>query len=252
MTQGLELQNVSGESLSIYGQKFSEWSAKSNWIVQKVQDTNWLGRKYSQELMRMTMTGGTIQDVEYEGHQILVIGYHWAYQYYLDKNGVRVADIAEIGNPTSNPTLEPEIHQVSNFYAMGYRHSDAHHDLEWCGQDALFSMVYTSNSSKSTLKKAMKRIDLENKILAVRDELIAIANTKWNNGFTNFQDNQFAPYNAVIGDKVFVQAHGRLRQGIIVDTSGSKFVVGYVTPSNHYEMKYKTLPLSLMYAVPTP
>lgn len=246
MTKGLELQNVSGEPLSIYGQKFSEWSAKSNWILQRSQDTNWLGRKYTEDLLRLTMTHGTIEEMEYEGHQILVIGYHWEYQFYLDNQGVRIASVAELGN-NLNATLEPTIYETSNYYAMGYRHSDSHSDLEWNGQNSLFSMVYVSTSAKSTFKKAMKRIDLENKLLAVRDELIAIADSRWNGGFTNYNDNQFAPYNARIGDKVFVQAHGRLRRGVIVDTSGSKFVVGYVTPSNHREMKYKTLPLSLMY-----
>lgn len=250
MLSGLELQNVSGAPLSMYAQNFVEWSAKSNWTRQTTQDTNWLGRKYSADLIRLTMTHGTIEEMEYNGHQILVIGYHWQYQYYIDQHGVRVKDIAEIGNPTSNPVLESTIYETSNYYAMGYRHSDAHHDLEWQSQNSLFSMVYVSTSSKSTFKKAMKRIDLENKILAVRDELIAIANTKWNSGFTNCNDNVFAPYNARVGDKVFVQAHGRLRQGIIVDTTGSRFVVGYVTPSNHYDMKCKTLPLSLMYVAP--
>ena len=57
----------------------------------------------------------------------------------------------------------------------------------------------------------------------------------------------YTPYNAVIGDQVFIQGHGRLRKGLIVETTGSRFVVAYVTPSNHHDLKYKTLPLSRLY-----
>jgi hypothetical protein len=243
-TTGLELQNVSGNPLSLYGEKFADWSARSNWTRQGSANTNWLGRKWQQNVIKLTMTRGTIEEIDYEGHQILVIGYHWEYQYYIDTHGLRIYDVVEV----QNATLEPEIHQVSNYYAMGYKHSDLHTDLEWNGQNALFSMVYTSTSSKSTFKKAMKRIDLENKLLAVKDELIKIADDRWNGGFTHKSD--FSPYNTRIGEYVFIQAHGRLRRGIIVDTTGSRFIVGYVTPSNHKEMKYKALPLYQMFVLP--
>jgi hypothetical protein len=38
-----------------------------------------------------------------------------------------------------------------------------------------------------------------------------------------------------------------LRKGIVVDTTGSRFIVADVTPSNHIDLKYKTLPLSRLY-----
>ena len=240
---GLQLRNVSGNPLSIYGQKFAEWSAKFNWIRPSSEVTHYIGRKYSADLIKRTMTHGTIEEMEYEGHQILVIGYHFELQYYIDKSGARITDSAEI----ANSTLESEVHKISNYYAMGYRHSDSHQDLEWRDRGSLFSMIYTSTSSKSTFKKAMKRIDLENKILAVKDDLTRISGDRWSGGMRSSNSNDYAPYNAVIGDEVFIQAHGRLRKGIVVDTIGSRFVVGYVTPSNTRDMKYKTVPLNLMY-----
>ena len=54
------------------------------------------------------------------------------------------------------------------------------------------------------------------------------------------------PYNLFVGDSVWFMAFGRVRNGIIVDTTGSRFVVGYVTPSNRSELKYKILSMSQM------
>ena len=245
MVDGLELQNVSGKPLSKYGNRYSEWSRENNWIRERTEDTNWLLRKRFDSKIRLTMTHGTIEEVEYGGHQILIVGYHWKYQYFLNSNGER--------SGVTTDFLESTINETSTYYATSYRIDEEELQLpplQWNSQRSLFSMVYVSNSANNTLKKAMKRIDLENKLLAVRDELIDIANDRWNNGFTNYNDNQFAPYNARINDKVFIQAHGRLRRGIIVDTTGSRFVVGYLTPSNFKDMKFKTLPLSLMYVAP--
>jgi hypothetical protein len=241
MAYGLELQNVNGKPLSKYGQRFADWSEKENWIRQGSENTHYIGRKYLTDEIKRTMTHGTIEEVEYGGHQILVVGYHWKYQYYLNSNGKRSNIVTDL--------LEPTINEVSNYYAVGYRiNDDETLSLEWAYQGSLFAMVYVSTSVQATLKKAMKRIDLENRVLAVKDELIKIADDRWNGGFTHKSD--FSPYNTRIGEYVFIQAHGRLRRGIIVDTTGSRFIVGYVTPSNHKEMKFKTLPLSLMYVAP--
>jgi hypothetical protein len=79
----------------------------------------------------------------------------------------------------------------------------------------------------------------------VRQRLIEISTIQFKKGSTDIRE--FIPYNAHIGDEVFIQAHGRLRKGIIVETTGSRFVVGYVTPSNHRELKYKTLALPDIY-----
>jgi hypothetical protein len=91
---------------------------------------------------------------------------------------------------------------------------------------------------------ARKKLDIEDKLVQVLPTLISIAPIRWNGGFTH--NSEFTPYNAVVGDQVFIQAHGRLRKGIIVETTGRRFIVGYVTPSNHYDLKTKTLSLSEM------
>jgi hypothetical protein len=94
-----------------------------------------------------------------------------------------------------------------------------------------------------TIKGATKRKvnlasnDLVSAISNLRDELISIADERVSSYHTK------NPYNINVGDQVFIQAHGRLRKGKIVSTTGSRFIVGYLTPSNHSDLKYKTLRL---------
>ena len=72
---------------------------------------------------------------------------------------------------------------------------------------------------------------------AVHAELVNVCQD-----FIYFSDRT-NPYNVIVGDFVYIPAFGKLRKGKVIKTSGSKFVVGYVTPSNHKQVKYKTLPL---------
>ena len=88
-----------------------------------------------------------------------------------------------------------------------------------------------------TIKKCQKKLDLLSQIVNVRDELISISTERAGSYDTK------NPYNINVGDQVFIQAHGRLRKGKIVSTTGSRFIVVYLTPSNHSDLKYKTLRL---------
>ena len=92
--------------------------------------------------------------------------------------------------------------------------------------------------------RADDTVTRERRTLRARYQLISIANERMAY-FSNMSD--FTPYNAVVNDQVFIQGHGRLRKGVVVETTGSRFIVAYVTPSNHNDLKYKTLPLSRLY-----
>jgi hypothetical protein len=187
----------------------------------------------------------TIQEEEYKGHQIVVVGFHRIFRHYLDPvTHENVNDYYQL----HNSILESDPMTSANYIAFGYKISDdnnATDSLNWSFQYAVIKGTFETNSFDATIKKAKKRIDLQSKIVAVSDELIRIADERMVRSST--AQEEFVPYNAFIGDKVFIQAHGRLRKGIIVDTTGSRFIVGYVTPSNHKELKFKTLPLSRLY-----
>ena len=95
------------------------------------------------------------------------------------------------------------------------------------------------------IKKCQKKLDLLSQIVNVKDELISIADER----IGSYDAKN--PYNINVGDQVFIQAHGRLRKGKIVSTTGSRFNVGYLTPSNNIDLKYKTLRLDSLW-LPNP
>jgi hypothetical protein len=132
------------------------------------------------------------------------------------------------------------------FYAWAWRIDGVgvNEPLKWNSEHAVICGSHSSDKIEKTIKLAKKRIDLEAKIVAVQDQLIAMADERM---AYSMDMSKYTPYNAVINDQVFIQGHGRLRKGLIVDTTGSRFIVAYVTPSNHHDLKYKTLPLSRLY-----
>ena len=81
----------------------------------------------------------------------------------------------------------------------------------------------------------MKKIDILADVKSAQTEINLINNDRV------YGSDVETPYNVLVGDHVFVQAFGRLRNGVVVKTTGGKFIVGYSTPSNQKELKYKTL-----------
>jgi hypothetical protein len=242
--------NVNNSSLveeSVYAKRLRNYYSKD--YLQSLgnnHDSIWNNRKRLDGYAQMKTTHFSIQEEEYKGHQIVVIGYHQEFQYYLTRNTLEhVDEHSQLGTAI----LETQVHKFSHYIAFGYKIGDissAIDDLNFSYQYAVVKGTFETDSFDATMKKAKKRIDLQSKIVAVSNELIAIASERWNGGFTH--QSEFTPYNALVGDQVFIQAHGRLRKGIVVDTTGSRFIVGYVTPSNHNELKFKTLRLSELYA----
>jgi hypothetical protein len=205
--------------------------------------TTWLRTKRFDNIIELKQMPNTYQEIEYKGHSIIVQGIHNEWCHIFDVNGKpfdrspdQASDIASRGELQFNTV----------FLAWAWRIDGVGADkpLGWNSEFAVICGSHTSDKIEKTIKLAKKRIDLEAKIVAVSDQLIAMANERMTYA-SNMSD--FTPYNAVIGDQVFIQGHGRLRKGIIVETTGSRFIVAYVTPSNHDDLKYKTLPLSRLY-----
>lgn len=205
--------------------------------------TNWLRTKRLDQIVEMTTLPNTYQEIEYKGHSIIVQGIHSQWCDIFDSNGKSFLQTPE---QESDIATRGELQFNSIFLAWAWRvdSPNAHKPLSWNSEYAVICGSHTSNKIEKTIKLAKKRIDLESKIVAVQDQLIAMANERMTYA-SNMSD--FTPYNAVVNDEVFIQGHGRLRKGIIVDTTGSRFIVAYVTPSNHDDLKYKTLPLSRLY-----
>ena len=241
--------NVNNSSLveeSIYAKRLRNYY--SNDYLQSMgipQDSIWNSRKRLKGYAKTQITHFSLQEEEYKGHQIVVVGYHREFRHYLNPlTGENENDYYQL----PNSILESEPMKSDTFVAFGYEIGDSNSaidELNFSYQYAVIKGTFETDSFKATMKKAQKRIDLQAKIRDVRDELIRIANIKFNRTTTSIQE--FVPYNALVGDEVFIHAHGRLRKGIIVDTTGSRFIVGYVTPSNHNELKFKTLPLSNLF-----
>jgi hypothetical protein len=208
------------------------------------QDSIWNNRKRLDGYAQMRTSEITIQEEEYKGHQIVVVGFHRIFRHYLNPlTFENVNDYYQL----HNSILESDPMKSANYIAFGYKigDSESNPDIKFSYQYAVIKGTFETNSFEATMKKAKKRIDLQAKIVAVRDELIRIADERMVRSST--AQEEFCVYNALVGDHVFIQAHGRLRKGIVVDTTGSRFIVGYVTPSNHNELKFKTLRLSNLY-----
>lgn len=243
------IKNITESSLveeSIYAKRLRDYYANSYYQNLGInQDSIWNGRKRLAGHAQIRTYEMTLQEEEYKGHHIVVVGFHREFRHYLHPVTLEHEnDYYQLGNSI----LESEPHKSATYVAFGYEINDESQSIEklnWSYQYALIKGTFETDSFASTMKKAKKRIDLNAKIVAVRDELIAIAPERFPNSLTALQE--FSAYNALVGDKVFVHAHGRLRKGIIVDTTGSRFIVGYVTPSNHKELKFKTLPLSRLF-----
>jgi hypothetical protein len=208
----------------------------------KTHYSNWLGTKRCENMIEINTTPNTYYEVEYKGHALIIQGSHSTWNTILDKNGMPF-------NHTPDPTeiaTRGDVINHDRYIAWAWRIGEPTDvaDLQWNSQYAIICGSHSSDSLLKTVKNAKKRLDLEAKIVAIKDQLIAIDQERMT---YSLDMKEFNPYNATIGDQVFIQGHGRLRKGIIVETTGSRFIVAYVTPSNHNDLKYKTLPLTQLY-----
>ena len=204
--------------------------------------STWLRNKRFDRMIELKQMPNAYQEIEYKGHSIIVQGIHYKWCHIFDVNG---NSFTRVPKPTEIAT-RGELQFNTVFLAWAWREGCTNSDkpLNWNSENAVIRGSHSSDKIEKTIKLAKKRIDLEAKIVAVSEQLIAMSNERM-----DFRMNMsdFTPYNAVIGDQVFIQGHGRLRKGLIVETTGSRFIVAYVTPSNHIDLKYKTLPLSRLF-----
>ena len=183
----------------------------------------------------------TFDEQTYKGFQLIIIGFNYEFKSVLDLYGNTtdkyLAD-TEIGGYAND--VRSFVYYESIAYEIGGV-GDTKQTLNWLGDVATLYMYGGDTDPNKVIKKCQKKLDLLSQIVNVRDELISIADER-----IGYYDTK-NPYNINVGDQVFIQAHGRMRKGKIVSTTGSRFIVGYLTPSNHNELKYKTLRLDRLW-----
>jgi hypothetical protein len=183
----------------------------------------------------------TFDEQNYKGFQLIIVGFHYEFRAVLDLNG-NTSDNYLADNQISG--YANDVKSFTYYEGMAYEiggQGDSQQNLNWLGELALLYMYGGDTNQNKVIKKCQKKLDLLSQIKDVRDELISIANERIGSYETK------NPYNTNVGDQVFIQAHGRLRKGKIVSTTGSRFNVGYLTPSNHNDLKYKTLRLDSLW-----
>lgn len=114
--------------------------------------------------------------------------------------------------------------------------------LAWISQGVV-TTTWNSDTQDKALKKTRKKLDTLALAYSIKSELRALALTHR----TRITSNDSFVFNATVGDVVAIHAFGRARLGKIVKTTGNRFVVAYMTPSNANDVHYKTLPLQNLY-----
>jgi hypothetical protein len=144
----------------------------------------------------------------------------------------------EFSTPTQGVTRikhESFVWEVGGFF-------DHLQELNWLSQGCV-TTGWGADTLDKALKKVRKKIDLLALIYANKDELQALSITPRR----SIKLDEESVFNAGIGDIVAIRAFGRTRLGKVVATTGSRFIVSYMTPSNANDIHYKTLPLTHLY-----
>jgi hypothetical protein len=205
------------------------------------------GRLRFDKVMEVTDCSRNYYEEEYKGFQLIIVehGHNWRKIY--DLNGEEFPHVTWNSITPAQISKYGEMNEQRTYTAYAWKigaPSDSIDEIHWAYQFATVQGICTSDSSAKTRKQAMRKLDTFSAVDQVRDTLISIADEQV------YSNNVGNPYNACVGDQVFVQAHGRLRKGIVVETTGSRFVIGYVTPSNHQDLKIKVLPLHHLWVKP--
>jgi len=198
-------------------------------------------RKYLRHVVELTLVDRTYQEENYKGFQIVIVGWFHSHRIIFKHDGTsfdyghEIASDSDIGSYGLSEST-----QVFRAYAweIGTEYDNVT-ELNWASANADIAGICATNSAIKTLALAKKKLDLRAKVVEQRERLIEISKAR-----LSAYGNANNPYNAVVNEEVYIQAHGRLRKGVIVETTGSRFIVGYVTPSNHNQLKWKTLRLS--------
>jgi hypothetical protein len=215
----------------------------SAWTLGSRIRTPWIGNKRHDAPIEITLQEITYHEEEYKGFQIVIVGRKCERKIPLDHNGNPFVNHGiTIDDSMIGSYCDPQ--EVITYYGYAWEITDdPKPKIEWTSDGAVCAGIGRNDGNISkTLKVVQKKLDLLRAVADVRTELIALSPVRFPLATGSRAD--YIPYNAVIGDQLYVQAHGRLRKGIIVATTGSRFVVGYMTPSNSTDLKYKIVPLN--------
>jgi hypothetical protein len=207
-----------------------------------------VGRLRFKSPVEITDLGVNYFEEEYKGYQLIIVEDRDQWSMLYDPNGSVIENYASqlTSSYVTHYCVRGDRNDQSTFYAYAWKIggiSDSTTDLNWSTQFAVLAGVCVSDSLAKTRKQAMKKLDTLASLDQIKNTLISLCNEQlWHHNSTSMN-----PYNAKIGDHVFVQAHGRLRQGVIIETTGARFVVGYVTPSNHVDLKIKVVRLNQLW-----
>lgn len=194
-------------------------------------------------VVELTLTDRTYQEESYRGFQLVIVGWEYSYRTVFKHDGNTFDYPSEIVSNTdigSYGEFESTTHFRAYAWEIGTDYDNVT-ELDWTYAGAEIAGICKTNSAIKTLSSAKKKLDVRAKVVEQRERLISIVNDRI------YYENSTNPYNALVGEEVYIQAHGRLRKGVIVDTTGSRFIIGYVTPSNHKDIRWKTLPLSQLW-----
>ena len=229
---------------SFYLKRLKEYfTNKSYDHIGSVHNSYWTPRSRTKLPLftQHTLVDVTFDEQEYRGFQLIVIGWHYEMRSVLDLNGNTSTDYLDTDQIKGYST-EGVTSTSYSAYAWEIGGSfDTVANINWISHGSAVSGIGASNSLTKTSKIGMKKIDLLAELVSARAEINSINNERISMG------SAVNPYNILIGDQAYILAFGRGRKGVIVKTVGSKFVVGYSTPSNPNELKYKVLPLSALW-----
>lgn len=144
----------------------------------------------------------------------------------------------EFNTPTQGVTRT--LHQCYVWEVGGF--FDHITNLSWLAQGCV-TVGWGADTLDKSLKKVRKKVDLLALIHADKDELKALSITYR----PSIRHDEEHVFNAGIGDVVAIRAFGRTRLGKVITTTGNRFIVAYMTPSNAVDVHYKTLPLTHLY-----
>lgn len=239
------LQNANGTKESFYLDRFKRCLYGNNGYDSEIGSfrfTHWFNSGRLQFAHKVILSDITFYEEEYKGEHLIVVGWHYDLQELWDHNGKQFENHYDLDDSKIGRYGEKQRRSSYAIYSWEIgSHFDSIKDMAFLAQLCNLKGICSSNSQEKTLKAGKKKIDLLAKIREAKADLIAVADENL------YGSERANPYNAEIGDMPFIQAFGRLRKGKIVQTSGSRFIVAYVTPSNHRDLKYKTLPLSQLW-----
>jgi hypothetical protein len=204
----------------------------------------WTGRrlpasyKFAETTHEVKVLETIFHEETFKDHfQLIITEVRYSMREVLDANGNPFTSHYSVDESLVAGYGETKLVNVYTAYAWEIGTKYDNEPLNWLTHNSVVSGIGRGSSMVKTMKVAKDKLEILSRVRAIKGELIALAGEQYGGSWANAKP----PYNAFVGDRVWVQAHGRLRRGVIVATTGSRFVVGYLTPSNHEELKYKTL-----------